>query len=141
MKTVSDLGAAKLHADEQDVIRQAADAFLFTDRVNDEMRDALIDLEELGERLVAADRLSPEGVELLIRQLRSDPHALETVHVSIITWPDRARYPPPLNSLRSQIRRRHDTRSRGATRRSLGCIPTRAQPLLVGLPPGRVKQR
>jgi len=79
MKTISDLGASKLHASEQDIVREAADTFLFTEAVNDEMRDALIALEELGERLVAADRLSPDGVEQMIRDVEACGPAVPVV--------------------------------------------------------------
>ena len=57
----------------------------------------LLDCSEsmIGEAIGAVQR----GVDLLIRQLRSDPHALETVHVSIITYHATAQQVVPLTEL------------------------------------------
>ena len=66
IKALEDLGATKLHADEQEIVREAADALLFTDS-EPEVRQALAELHGLAERLIDSDRLSPEAVERLVR--------------------------------------------------------------------------
>ncbi|WP_422924728.1 VWA domain-containing protein [Singulisphaera sp. PoT] len=57
----------------------------------------LLDCSEsmIGDAIEAVQR----GVDLLIRQLRSDPHALETVYVSIITYHATAQQVLPLTEL------------------------------------------
>jgi len=57
----------------------------------------LLDCSEsmIGESIEAVQR----GVDLLIRQLRSDPHALETAQVSIITYHATAQQVVPLTDL------------------------------------------
>jgi hypothetical protein len=59
MKTLNDLGPAKLLASEQAQIREAADALLFCDDIGDPSpRAACSDVEALYWRLVASDRWS-----------------------------------------------------------------------------------
>jgi hypothetical protein len=60
---LGDLGPAKLHADEQAAVREAADALLFDDP---DAGEALDRLEDLAERLVAVDRLIPETADALL---------------------------------------------------------------------------
>jgi hypothetical protein len=62
VKTLEDLGPAKLQRDEQAIIRQAADALLF----DDEAYDALARVEDLAERLVEADRWTQERARALV---------------------------------------------------------------------------
>jgi hypothetical protein len=59
MRTLDDLGATKLHADEQERIREAADTLIFAATL-DEARAALADVEALAERLVASGRWTEE---------------------------------------------------------------------------------
>ncbi len=61
------LGPAKLHEPEQAVVRQAADALLFTAdvRQDEEAREAMLAFDELVDRLVEADRLTEETAEAL----------------------------------------------------------------------------
>jgi hypothetical protein len=68
MNVVADLGPAKLHDDEQAIIREAADALLFcTDITEDsDARETLTRLEEAIERLVEADRLLAETAESIL---------------------------------------------------------------------------
>jgi hypothetical protein len=68
MTLISQLGSAKLHADEQQSIRDAADALLFTADVasDEEARAALRHLEDVVERLVASDRLLAETADHLL---------------------------------------------------------------------------
>lgn len=70
MKSIDDLSGAKLHADEQQVVREAADALFFCERLESDpgAQEALDALYELGDRLVEADRMQPESV----RELTSD---------------------------------------------------------------------
>ena len=62
MNLIDQIGAAKLHDDEQQAVRDAADALLFcADIASDsEAKDALNRLDDVMDRLVAADRLLPE---------------------------------------------------------------------------------
>ena len=71
MKALSDLGPGKLHEDEQATVREAADSLLFSETLDGEARQALVDLEDLSERLITADRLSSEAVERLVRDVEA----------------------------------------------------------------------
>lgn len=67
MKTLSDLGPAKLHDDEQQLIRDAADTLLFTD---DRGADPVLDsVDQLASRLVDSGRLLEETAEKLMSDL------------------------------------------------------------------------
>ena len=67
MKTLSDLGPAKLHADEQELIRDAADTLLFTE---DSGAGKVLDrVDELASRLVESGRLLEETAEKLLSDL------------------------------------------------------------------------
>jgi hypothetical protein len=65
---VDDLAAAKLHPEEQEAIREAADALVLSIDIiaDEEARAALHRLEDVVDRMVAADRLSTELGETLI---------------------------------------------------------------------------
>ena len=67
MTLIAELGPAKLHDAEQQVIRDAADALLFCSDVpsDREARKALEALQEVVDRLVATERLIPETGERL----------------------------------------------------------------------------
>jgi len=67
MKTLNDLGPSKLHADEQELIRDAADTLLFTEDATAEQ--ALGRVDELAGRLVDSDRLLAETADQLLRDL------------------------------------------------------------------------
>ena len=62
VKTLADLGPAKLQAPEQQIIRTAADALLFDGNAYDE----LAAVEDLAQQLVDAGRLSAERARLLV---------------------------------------------------------------------------
>jgi hypothetical protein len=62
VKTLDDLGPTKLLVDEQDIIRSAADALLF----EEDAYEALAQVEDLAERLVEADRWTPERARALV---------------------------------------------------------------------------
>jgi hypothetical protein len=62
VKTLEDLGPAKLSDPEQQVIRTAADALLFDGDAYDE----LAAVEDLAQQLVDAGRLSAERARLLV---------------------------------------------------------------------------
>ncbi len=68
MTLIDELGPAKLHADEQQAIRDAADALLFAfDVASDaEARDALDQLDQAMDRLVANERLVPETADTIL---------------------------------------------------------------------------
>ena len=62
VKTLDDLGPTKLLADEQETIRSAADALLF----EEDGYEALTEVEDLAERLVEAERWTPERARALV---------------------------------------------------------------------------
>ena len=67
MKTLADLGPAKLHDDEQELIRDAADTLLFTEGAGAEK--VLDRVDELAARLVDSGRLLEETADKLLSDL------------------------------------------------------------------------
>jgi hypothetical protein len=65
VKTLEDLGPAKLQQAEQERIREAADTMIFAADL-DEARAALEDVDALAEHLVASDRWSEERARQLV---------------------------------------------------------------------------
>jgi hypothetical protein len=85
MTLMQELGPAKLHADEQQAVREAADALLFTTDVasDPEAKAALNHLDDVMERLVANDRLIPETSDAILDAVeacgpQTEPLALPT---------------------------------------------------------------
>jgi hypothetical protein len=68
MKTLQDIGPAKLQPSEQDRIRAAADELIFAADI-DETREALRDLAALAEHLVASGRWTDERTDELVEDL------------------------------------------------------------------------
>jgi hypothetical protein len=68
IKTLDDLGPAKLQPAEQDRIREAADTLIFAADL-DEARSALADVEALVEHLVASGRWTAERADQLAADL------------------------------------------------------------------------
>jgi hypothetical protein len=68
MKTLEDLGPAKLQPAEQDRIRDAADNLIFSSGF-DEAQTALEDVDTLVEHLVASGRWSSERAQELLQDL------------------------------------------------------------------------
>ena len=68
VKTLDDLGPTKLQPAEQDRIRDAADALIFTAEP-EEARAALEDIEMLAEHLAGSGRWTPERAQQLLRDL------------------------------------------------------------------------
>ena len=68
VKTLEDLGPAKLQPAEQDRIRDAADTLIFAADL-DEARAALADVESLVEHLVASGRWTAERADQLAADL------------------------------------------------------------------------
>jgi hypothetical protein len=68
MRTLQEMGPAKLLGHEQDVIREAADTLFFCERVEDDpaARDALHAVGVLSERLVESERWTRESAERLL---------------------------------------------------------------------------
>jgi hypothetical protein len=68
MSLIEELGPAKLHAGEQQAIRDAADALLFSvDVASDpEAKGALDHLDDVMEKLVASERLLPETSDAIL---------------------------------------------------------------------------
>ena len=73
MKSLADLSASKLHADEQDTIRAAADALFFCEDLgaSPDVRAALGELEPMLQRLVDADRLLAETADRTLADVRA----------------------------------------------------------------------
>ena len=71
MHTLDELGPSKLQDAEQDRIRAAADALIFSsDLLDGPTREALADSEERGASLVASGRWESVTAERLERDLR-----------------------------------------------------------------------
>ena len=68
VKTLEDLGPAKLQPAEQDRVREAADTLIFASGV-EETRAAMADIEALTDHLVASDRWSEERAGQLVYDL------------------------------------------------------------------------
>ena len=68
VKTLEDLGPAKLQPAEQDRVREAADTLIFASGV-EETRAAMADIEALTDHLVASDRWSEERARQLVDDL------------------------------------------------------------------------
>jgi hypothetical protein len=68
MKTLQDMGPAKLQPSEQERIRDAADTLIFAGDI-DEARAALRDLAQLSEHLVNTGRWSEERTDELVEDL------------------------------------------------------------------------
>ena len=67
-RLVADLGTAKLHVDERQAIRDAADAMLFAPEVasHEEAGAAMREMTRVVARLVGADRILPETAERIV---------------------------------------------------------------------------
>ena len=68
VKTLDELGPAKLQPAEQERVREAADTLIFAGDL-DEARAAMADAESLAEHLVASDRWSEERAKQLVDDL------------------------------------------------------------------------
>jgi hypothetical protein len=72
MKTLDDIGPAKLLADEQESVRQAADALFFCESAADTAAmEALDRIRAAMERLVASERWTDERASELVRDLEA----------------------------------------------------------------------
>jgi hypothetical protein len=71
METLRSVGSSKLHAEEQDQIREAADALLFCDDMDSgsEARQALDAVRELSHRLAGTGRWSPDAADRLLEDV------------------------------------------------------------------------
>lgn len=68
IKTLEDLGPSKLHANEQERIREAADTLLFCED-SDTAELTLLDIRELTVNLVESGRWLDESAERLLADL------------------------------------------------------------------------
>jgi hypothetical protein len=68
IKTLDDLGPAKLQPVEQERIREAADTLIFAADL-EEARAALADIEALAEHLLASGRWTEERADQLVGDL------------------------------------------------------------------------
>jgi hypothetical protein len=71
METLRSVGDIKLHADEQDQIREAADTLLFCDDMdaNSTAKTALEGIRDLTRQLVATGRWTPEAADGLLEDI------------------------------------------------------------------------
>jgi len=71
METLRGVGEAKLHAEEQEQVREAADALLFCDDMGNgsEAKLALDGVRELAQRLAGTDRWTPEAADRLLEDI------------------------------------------------------------------------
>jgi hypothetical protein len=71
METLRSVGGSKLHPDEQDAIREAADTLLFTDDIDSgsEAKVALDRMRELSRRLVGTGRWTPAAADRLLEDI------------------------------------------------------------------------
>jgi hypothetical protein len=70
IRTLEDLGPAKLQPAEQDRIREAADNLIFAADL-DEARAALDDIEALFEHLIATGRWTTESADALVQNVQA----------------------------------------------------------------------
>ncbi len=68
VKTLEDLGPAKLQPGEDARVREAADTLIFAADL-DEARTAMADLDALAEHLVGSGRWTEESADRLVRDL------------------------------------------------------------------------
>jgi len=68
IRTLEDVGPTKLHPDEQERIRDAADSLIFAATL-EEVRAVLEDVDALSERLVATGRWSEERAAELAQDI------------------------------------------------------------------------
>jgi hypothetical protein len=68
LRTLEDVGPAKLHESEQERIREAADTLIFAATL-DEAREALGDIDALAEHLAASGRWSEERTAELAQDI------------------------------------------------------------------------
>lgn len=71
--TLAEIGPTKLQPAEQDLLREAADTLLFSEDVATDplASDALHEVDQLLDRLVASDRWTAERAEELRRDLEA----------------------------------------------------------------------
>ena len=71
MQTLRSTGEPKLHADEEDQIREAADALLFCDDIDTgpEAKLALDGVRELTRRLAGTGRWTPDSADRLLEDI------------------------------------------------------------------------
>ena len=71
METLRSVGDMKLHGEEQDQIREAADALLFCEDIDagSEAKLALDGVRELSRRLAGTGRWSPDAADRLLEDI------------------------------------------------------------------------
>jgi hypothetical protein len=73
MDAIRDLAPAKLHPDEAQIVRDAADALLFCEDLaaDPAARQALDAFHELADRLVESERITPERAGTLTAEVEA----------------------------------------------------------------------
>ena len=71
MKTLQNLRGAKLHPEEEETVREAADALFFCDDLAADApaQQALSAFHELSDRLLESERMTPEMVRRVTAQV------------------------------------------------------------------------
>jgi hypothetical protein len=69
MRTLADLGGASLHADEVQLVREAADELLFSRTFDDDAERTLATVYDLTDELTSNDRLLPETARRLVADI------------------------------------------------------------------------
>ncbi len=71
MKTLGDLRGAKLHGEEEETVREAADALFFRNDFEQDptAQQALSAFHELTDRLLESERLTPETAHRLTAEV------------------------------------------------------------------------
>jgi hypothetical protein len=71
MKTIDRLRGSKFHSDEEEIVREAADALFFCDDLEGDAtaQQALWAFHELTDRLIESDRITPETAHGLTAQV------------------------------------------------------------------------
>ena len=69
IQTLAELGPVKLHDDEVDRLREAADTLLFTEDMNDDARAATHEARSVIDNLVDSDRWTEERASRLADDL------------------------------------------------------------------------
>ncbi len=82
VKTLEDMGPAKLHDLERQRIRSAADTLLFASTADPAAWDALADIETLARHLVESERWTAERASQLVDDVLACGH-LEVVRAEV----------------------------------------------------------
>ena len=71
LKSLDGLRGSKLHSEEEEIVREAADALFFCEDLDEDAgaQDALSNFHELTDRLLESERMAPEMAYRLTAQV------------------------------------------------------------------------